>query len=60
MQRLQASDPELQVIVRGFDRETHGSVFPHIFSAGYCELWGTGLGFVDAVAALLPGDESAE
>ncbi len=51
MERLQATDPDnLSVIVRGFDRETHGSVFPHIFSSGYRELWGTGVSFVEAMA----------
>ena len=59
MARLKASDPDLEVIVRGFERETHGSVFPHVFSSGYRELWGTGMGFVDAVAALIP-DEGSE
>ena len=34
----------------GIEGETHGSVFPHIFSSGYRELWGTGLSFVAAVA----------
>lgn len=51
MERLQANGPaNLTIIVRGFDGETHGSVFPHIFSSGYRELWGTGLSFVAAVA----------
>ena len=51
MQRLKESDPSVEITVRGFDKETHGSVFPHIFSSGYRELWGTGISFVDAVAA---------
>ena len=51
MQRLKESDPGVEITVRGFDKETHGSVFPHIFSTGYRELWGTGMSFVDAVAS---------
>jgi len=51
MGRLQVNGPDnLSMIVRGFERETHGSVFPHIFSSGYRELWGTGLSFVEAVS----------
>ena len=51
MDRLQVNGPDnLSIIVRGFDGETHGSVFPHIFSSGYRELWGTGLSFVEAVS----------
>ncbi len=49
LERLQTSDPALDVTTRRFDRETHGSVFPHIFSSGYRELWGTGISFVEAM-----------
>ncbi len=49
LQRLKSSDPDLDVTVRSFDDETHGSVFAHIFSSGYRELWGTGIGFVEAM-----------
>ena len=53
LERLQASDTEqVSITIRNFERETHGSVFPHIFSTGFRELWGTGLSFVEAVAAL--------
>ncbi len=53
LQRLEASDPDsLTVTIRGFDNETHGSVFPHIFSSGYRELWGSGISFVEAMADL--------
>ena len=41
--------PSLDVTIRRFDRETHGSVFAHIFSSGYRELWGTGISFVEAM-----------
>ncbi len=52
MQRLQAADPDnLEVTIRGFEKELHGSVFFHNLSSGVRELWGTGLGFVDALAA---------
>ena len=50
MERLQESGRNVAITVRGFDKETHGSVFPHIFSTGYRELWGTGMSFVEAVA----------
>ena len=50
MERLQESGLNVTITVRGFDKETHGSVFPHIFSTGYRELWGTGMSFVEAVA----------
>ena len=49
LQRLHASDPDLDVIIRRFDGETHGSVFAHIFASGYRELWGTGISFVEAM-----------
>ena len=49
LQRLQTSDPGLDIIIRRFDGETHGSVFAHIFSSGYRELWGTGISFVEAM-----------
>ena len=51
MERLQVARPDdLSIIVRGYEGETHGSVFPHIFSSGYRELWGTGISFVEAVS----------
>ncbi|MEM8661519.1 MAG: alpha/beta hydrolase-fold protein [Pseudomonadota bacterium] len=44
MNRLKASDQDdLTIIIRGYPRETHGSVYPHIFSSGVRELWGTGM-----------------
>ncbi|MYE11768.1 MAG: alpha/beta hydrolase [Gammaproteobacteria bacterium] len=49
LQRLQAADPAMDVTIRRFDRETHGSVFAHIFSSGYREIWGTGISFVEAM-----------
>lgn len=56
MERLQSNDPdELSITVRDFDHETHGSVFPHIFSSGYRELWGTGVGFVAAMVQSADG-----
>ena len=52
LKRLQISDPEhLAATIRGFDRETHGSVFAHIFSSGFRELWGTGVSFVESLGA---------
>ena len=45
LHRLQASDPGLDVTIRCFDDETHGSVFAHVFASGYRELWGTGISF---------------
>ncbi len=59
LNRLQASDTEqLSITIRNFERETHGSVFPHVFSTGFRELWGTGLSFVEAVAALSAESDS--
>ena len=61
MERLQANGPDkLSIIVRGYDRETHGSVFPHIFSSGYRELWGTGLSFVEAVSLTIGETTTSE
>ncbi len=52
LERLRECDTEnLSVTIRSFERETHGSVFPHIFSTGFRELWGTGVSFVDAIAS---------
>ncbi|NRA04107.1 MAG: hypothetical protein HRU00_16030 [Myxococcales bacterium] len=48
IERLEKSDPgNLSATIRGFDRETHGSVISHILSSGIRELWGTGKGFVE-------------
>ena len=50
IERLEKSDPEnLSATIRGFDRETHGSVISHILSSGIRELWGTGRGFVEVM-----------
>jgi predicted alpha/beta superfamily hydrolase len=51
LERLQSYDRDnLTVTIRGFEKETHGSVFSHIFASGYRELWGTGVSFVEAMA----------
>ena len=48
MNRLQKLDPEhVSIEIRGFDHETHGSVFHHILSSGIRELWGTGRTLTD-------------
>ena len=49
LNRLQTRDPDLRVTVRRFDDETHGSVFAHVFSSGYRELWSTGISFGEAM-----------
>ena len=46
------------VEIFGIDLETHGPVFPHIFSTGYRELWGTGISFVEAVVQPADGESS--
>ena len=46
------------VEIFGIDLETHGSVFPHIFSTGYRELWGPGISFVEAVVQAADGESS--
>ena len=45
------------VEIFGIDLETRGSVFSHIFSTGYRELWGPGISFVEAVVQ--PADEES-
>ena len=48
LERLQQADPDnLEVKIRNYELENHGSVFHHIFSSGIRELWGTGLSMTD-------------
>jgi len=55
LERLKAADPDnLDLTIRGYDLELHGSVFHHIFSSGVRELWGTGMTMTDVMEHMLP------